>query len=162
MSFPRSTLATALLNLALAGSVNAQAALGAPTCYRFDRYYFGWVGRPPAGRQWPLVDSSRVIQLDSAAHAPPAGFSPNSNARAVHIPSMHADARTMERWLGFSSWQPIGGDSVELHWRNGLSGPVFRLAVRKDSLVGRVRFTTDVVGAEPPPETARAVRVPCG
>ena len=107
MSIQRSTLAAAVLSVAVATAVDAQAALGAPACYRFDRYYFA------------------------------------------------------ERWLGFSAWHPIGRDSVEVHWRNGLSGPVFRLAVRGDSLVGRVRFTTDVVGAEPPAEPASAVRVPC-
>ena len=72
---------------------------------------------------------------------------------------MAADSVTMQRWLGMSYWRPIRSDSIDLVWRNGLYGPVFRLAWRSDSLVGRVRFTTDVAGAEPPPQPASAVRI---
>src|SRR4051812_37353135 len=129
------------------GSLHAQEPSVAG-CYQFDRMYFHWVGRPPAGGS-VFIDSSGVIRLDSTAHPRERGAYPPSDARAVHVPSMKVDSLAMQRWLGMSFWRPIRSDSIELSWRNGLFGPLFRLALRPDSLVGRVRFTTDVAGAEP-------------
>src|SRR3954447_24211381 len=157
----RATWFAVVLTVVLAAQVSAQRQSPAGTsCYRFDRSYFGWVGRPPAGGE-VLIDSSRVIRLDSAVHPRPLPFAAPQDARPVRVPSMSVDSSSTRRWLEWSFWRPIGADSIELQWRNGFYGPVFRMATRRDSLEGRVRFTTDVVGADPPPQSAFGVRVPC-
>jgi hypothetical protein len=74
---------------------------------------------------------------------------------------MHADSVTMQRWLGPSYWRAVGPDSIAVVWRNGLYGPVFALHFTHDSLVGRVRATTDVAGGEQPSQAARASRIDC-
>ena len=151
----------AIFSAALVSSRSLEAQHpSVPACYQFDRKYFNWVGRPPNGGS-VVVDSSAIIRLDSTAHSRERGAYPPPDGRAVQVPSMKADSFTMRRWLGMSFWRPIRSDSIELSWRNGLYGPVFRLALRSDSLVGRVRFTTDVVGAEPPAQLASASRIRC-
>ena len=145
--------------LGMRGTLHAQHPSSA-ACYRFDRPYFTAVGRPPGGGA-VFTDSSSVVSLDSAAHASrPSGYPP-ADARAVHVPAMRVDSISTRMWLEMSFWRPFASDSIELSWRNGLYGPIFRLMVRSDSLVGRVRFTTDVVGREPLAQPASAVRVPC-
>ena len=74
---------------------------------------------------------------------------------------MRVDSFTTERWLGMSFWRPLSADSVEIHWRNGLYGPVMRLSIRGDSLRGRTLFTTDVIGDDPLWEPAVGVRIGC-
>jgi hypothetical protein len=140
------------------GSLHAQASSGA-ACYRFDRSYFQWVGRPPAGGS-VSIDSSRIVRLDVTAHTS-RGKYPPPDARSVFVPAMRVDSFTTQQWLGMSFWRPLELDSVELIWHNGLFGPVFRLSRKADSLVGHVRFTTDVAGAEPPAQPASAVRIRC-
>jgi hypothetical protein len=44
-----------------------------------------------------------------------------------------ADSLVSRDWLRASGWLPVGSDSINVSWRNGLYGPVFRLAVT-DSL----------------------------
>lgn len=141
-----------------AGPLRAQRTPG-PACYRFDRKYFVWVGTARSGGS-VVVDSSRIVRLDPAAHPSRRSYPP-ANARSVSVPAMKVDSFATQRWLSMSFWRPVHADSIELSWRNGLFGPVFRLAVRSDSLLGRVRFTTDVVGAEPPAQPAAAVRTAC-
>jgi hypothetical protein len=50
-------------------------------------------------------------------------------------------------------------------WRNGLYGPVFRMRVRGDSLVGEYTTTSDAHPSPPPPpsapRSANAVRFGC-
>lgn len=71
-----------------------------------------------------------------------------------------ADSSMRRRWLDFSYWR-MTPNTVAVVWRNGLYGPVFDLEASRDTLRGTVRFTTDVAGAEPPPQPAWAVRVRC-
>lgn len=129
-------------------------------CYRFDRAYFGWVGRPPNGGE-VLIDSSRIIRLDTMPHASRGSQWAPSDAFAVSVPAMRVDTFTARRWHEMSFWRPITADSIEIHWRNGLYGPVLRLLVRGDSVHGRMQYTTDIVGAEPRPESATGARVEC-
>ena len=129
-------------------------------CYRFDQSYFTWVGRPPEGGN-VFTGSSSVVSLDAAAHPPAFPDYPPPDARAVHVPTMVVDSFNKARWLGMSFWRPLQADSVELNWINGLYGPVFKLIARGDSLVGRVRFTTDVAGREQKTQAASAMRIAC-
>jgi hypothetical protein len=67
-------------------------------------------------------------------------------------------------YLSLSGWKAMPGDSIRLQWLNGLYGPMFRLAVRGNSLVGTFVQSTDVITAGEPPPRARpasAVRVAC-
>ena len=148
------------LGTVLSANTQAQTKSAVGGCYRFDRAYFGWVGRPPGGGN-VVIDSARLIRLDSTSHPRPHGTWPPVDARVVRVPSMLVGPSTTSEWLNMSFWRVTPPDGVELQWRNGLYGPVFRLVVAGDSLRGQVRFTTDVVGAEPPPARAVAVRVPC-
>ncbi len=145
--------------LTLAGALNAQEEATA-RCYLFHRHYFWWVGRPPSGG--PVFHDSTALILLSPDQRPPDRFLRGpSDARGLVPPAMRIDSNAARRWLRSSYWRPISADSLEVVWRNGLAGPVFRLVVRADSLRGRVRFTTDVVGAEKPPEPATAMHVDC-
>ena len=123
-------------------------------CYEFDRRYFHWVGRPPGGGD-VFRDSTAIIGLLPETHVH------DSAAFAVVPPSMEADSFTVRRWRRQSRWSYLGADSLFLVWRNGLYGPVFRLSIGSDSLLGEVRFTTDMAGAERQPESASAVRMIC-
>jgi hypothetical protein len=66
-------------------------------------------------------------------------------------------------------WQALQGDSVGISWFNGYHGPVFRMAVRGDSLVGTVVQRSDVVRRDSvtggivraPILPAYAVRIAC-
>jgi hypothetical protein len=152
------TAALAALTLA-APPLSAQIDTTTDECYRFDRRYFSWVGRAPGGGA-VFVDSNAVIKLASAAH-PGGPFRNRPGARVLVPPAMNVDSLSVRRWLGPSHWRILAPDSVEIVWRNGLYGPVFRMRVSGDTLEGRVRFTTDVRGGEPPPQPAMALRVPC-
>ena len=139
----------------LAFSSNLEAQLGQhDVCYRFDRSYFNWVGRPPGGGQ-VFVDSTAVVRLSSSKH------SELTDAYTLVPPSMVADSFTENDWLRPSSWRFFAPDSIYVVWYNRLYGPVFRLGIRGDTLIGQVRFTTDQIGREPPPERAFAVRIEC-
>jgi len=127
-------------------------------CYRFDRAYFQWVGRRPNERA-VVVDSTRVLRLaptSVVAHRLVSG-----SVMDVYAVPFVADSSTTQRWLGPSHWTFVDRTTLNVVWRNGLYGPVFQLSIAGDTLRGQVRFTTDVVGAEPPPERAFAVRMSC-
>lgn len=138
-------------------SVSAQDARAVSGCYRFDRAYFSWVGRRPAARA-VVQDSTAIVRLsDTTAlrHVLVSG-------RVLDLEPLPfvADSSTRRAWLGPSHWRLDAG-VADVVWRNGLYGPVFRLSVHDDTLRGTVRFTTDVAGAEPTPQPAWAVRIPC-
>ena len=135
----------------------AQDTAAISGCYRFDRAYFAWVGRLP-GKPDVITDSTRVLQLlaRSTRHELVEG----AVLDVRPIPFV-VDSTTARRWLRPSNWTIQRANVIGVAWRNGLYGPVFQLAVLGDTLRGRVWFTTDVVGAEPPPQPAWAVRVAC-
>ncbi len=155
---------TALISLAVtvlgADAANAQLDSLATRCFRFDRQYFHWVHRAPGGER-SFVDSSAVVRFAEERFHFRSGRGLDPPGRQLLVPTMEVDPRSRRRWRDFSYWQVGGSDTVKVSWRDGLSGPVFLLEVQGDTLRGQVRFTTDVVGAEPPPEDAWAVRVAC-
>jgi hypothetical protein len=131
----------------------------ATECYRFDQPYFQWIWKP--GREL-VVDSSALIELrPRAAHLrwtiAPAAPMPME----VRVRYMVVDSALEALQGGMRYWRPITGDSIEIWWYDGLSGPTFRLARRGDSLVGIVDYKTDVGDAPPRRRRATAVRVPC-
>jgi hypothetical protein len=149
---------TLLLLLLVAGSSRAQDTSAAAGCYRFDRAYFSWVGRRPNDRA-VVQDSVRVLRLmreSTADHV----FVRGRVMDVLPIP-FAADSDTARRWLRPSHWGFVDARTINVVWRNGLYGPVFKLMISGDTLRGQVRFTTDVAGAEPPPESAWAVRIAC-
>jgi hypothetical protein len=160
-------LATTLVlaTLACSGSVDdlVGRAFGSAQlagCYRFDRPYF--VARA-AGKTLFTRDSSAVLRFtndtlrdEDAKNGPhfevwPIGFAVDS--------AEQVDRRR------FSHWRPVGDRDVVVAWRDGFHGPVFRLAIRGDTLRGKMRQTTDYSNGLPNPETwwrsASAVRTPC-
>jgi hypothetical protein len=132
------------------------------TCYQFDQPYFTAVGRFPGGAVFTRRSAVLRFRPDSTpAISPRLARIP---MRAVEPVPFEVDSFTYQRWMSMSGWRMFGADSVEIHWRNGLHGPVFRMALRGDSLVGRFVQTTDAHPIpEPPPrsEPARAVRIRC-
>lgn len=133
------------------------------TCYRFDRPYFEAVGRFSGGPVFIKRADALRFRVDSSPTIGP-GMR-RLPMRAVEPVPFVVDSFTYQRWMSMSGWRMIGADSVEIHWRNGLYGPVFWMAVRGDSLVGQFIQTTDArpVPEPPPPapEPARARRIPC-
>ena len=133
------------------------------TCYRFDRPYFTAVGRFPADSVFTRRAGMLRFRADSTPAISPR--LPRLPMRAVEPLPFVVDSFTYHRWMSMSGWRMLGADSVEIHWRNGLYGPVFRMAVRGDSLVGQVVQTTDAHPIpEPPPrppQRAVAVRISC-
>jgi hypothetical protein len=128
-------------------------------CYQFDRAYFSWVGRR-SERSIVVRDSTRFVRLREQAHPGASAMRITGALQLEPIP-FETDDFTRDQWLGFSHWRLLSSDSVTVVWRNGLYGPVFRMAVRGDTLRGQVRFTTDVIGAEPQSQAAWAVRTEC-
>jgi hypothetical protein len=122
-------------------------------CFRFDRKYFSWVGRPPDGGA-VFADSSAVVRFSWTTHPSIVG------SRVLTVPAMLVDSAAANSWLRASRWRVFAKDSVEVSWYNNLYGTAFRLGGRGDTLVGRVRFLTDN-GPEPPSQRATAVRIPC-
>lgn len=151
------TLIHGVLLLVLAQTADAQDTSAVVGCYQFDRAYFGWVGRRPNERA-VVRDSAQVLRLtrESTDHVLVRGRVMD----VLPIP-FAADSATARRWLRPSHWGFVDRRTINVVWRNGLYGPVFRLSLEGDTLRGQVRFTTDVVGAEPPPERAWAVRIAC-
>jgi hypothetical protein len=119
------------------------------------------VGGPAAGGGSVFHDSTTLIKLFPEPRPAERLLSGPPDARALVPPTMQVDSATARRWLRSSYWREVVADSLEIVWRNGLYGPVFRMLVRGDSLRGRVRFTTDIVGGEPPPQDAAAMQVSC-
>jgi len=145
----------ALVGIPCSGIAQDTAAISG--CYRFDRAYFSWVGRLP-GQKEMVTDSTNVLRLfaRSTSHVLVRG----AVLDVQPIPFL-ADSTTAHRWLRPSNWTIRSSNFIDVVWRNGLYGPVFQLSVLGDTLRGQVRFTTDVAGAEPPAESAWAVRVAC-
>src|SRR5688500_4257774 len=145
------------------GTARAQDTTAISGCYRFDRAYFSWVGRLP-GRSVVIRDSTRVLRL--FARSTVQHVFRGAGLDVQPIPFL-VDSITARRWLGPSYWTFSNvrlfphPTMIDVVWRNGLSGPVFRLSAIRDTLRGQVRFTTDVAGAEPPAQPAWAVRIPC-
>jgi hypothetical protein len=155
MTCMRTILLLVVLPSCIAAAQDTTALSG---CYRFDRAYFKWVGRAP-GKSAVVRDSTRDLRLFGRSGM--THWLVNGPALDVQPIPFVADSFTTLRWLGPSHWSISAPYTVNIVWRNGLYGPVFRLAVAGDTLRGQVRFTTDVDGAEPPPEQAWAVRVAC-
>lgn len=165
MSF-RLLSARARLGAGLAGSVVLTVACGqtresahAAECYRFDQAYFQWMWKP--GREL-VFDSSALIELRQSPIQRRWSLSPGERVPLqVRVPGMSADSPLAAVLLRSSYWRPVSTDSIEIWWYDGMSGPTFRLARRRDSLVGMMDFKTDYVGSAPPPHRATAVRVHC-
>jgi hypothetical protein len=126
------------------------------SCYTFDRPYFTWVSRV---HERPHADSTSVLRLLSNRQS--RLRVPQIRAQDVQPVPFDVDSLTRSRWERFSYWMVNDSGFVEIAWRNGLYGPVFRLDASGDSLNWQVRFTTDVVGAELPPQRALARRITC-
>lgn len=152
-------LATVLLGQACASAPAAPPARDPAGCYRFDSAYFPVIGRHP---QTGALVSLRTADLALLPASPPPDAAPHPQAPyAVRPIPFTVDTFTARRWAARSGWTPMGPDSVQVTWRNGLFGPVFRLAVRGDSLRGTVVHTTDVVGPPVRRGAAAAIRVSC-
>jgi len=151
-------IAVPLLCLTLAVPARAQDTASVSGCYRFDRAYFTWVGRRP-GQSSVIQDSTAILRLS------PTSEIQHSLVRGpvldVYAVPFVADSSTVQRWLQPSNWTFETATTINVVWRNGLYGPVFWMAIHGDTLRGQVRFTTDLVGAEPPPESAVAVQIAC-
>ena len=127
--------------------------------YRFDQAYFHWMWKP--GRQL-VFDSSALIELRQTPVHLEWPLAPGERVPLqVRVPGMSADSLLSAVLLRSSYWRPVGTDSIEIWWYDGMSGPTFRLARRRDSLVGIMDFKTDYVGSAPPPPRATAGRVRC-
>lgn len=147
----------------LASIATAQSATLERACYRFDQSYFGAVGRFPGGPVFNKRTDALRFRVDSSPRIGP-GIR-RLPLRAVEPIPFVVDSFTYQRWMSMSGWRTIGTDSVEIVWRNGLYGPVFRMEMRGDSLVGEFIQTTDAHPVPeppaPPPERAYAVRISC-
>ena len=117
----------------------------ADACFKFVRPYFT-TARANGG-----VNATAVVRL--------ANFNVAKEG-SVAAPALHPSSGEAIHLARFSGWKYVAGDSVEVAWRNGFYGPVFRGEMRGDSLLGYVRHTTDD-GLEPPAEQTRALRVTC-
>ena len=140
-------------------TVSAQEPRGAG-CWEFDRSYFRWYVMRPAR---PIsYDSTTKLQLTVERSTYEAAFN------VVPIPPI-VDAIAKQRFGRLSTWRHSSVDSVRISWTDGLHGYWFHLSGR-DTLTGVVGRISDVVRVDsagrfipdvPPPETARAVRIPC-
>lgn len=152
----------------LAGLLLAHACVrpsGAPPeaapvgCYRFDQAYFPVIGRDTGSG---VVVSRSTAELALLDAPPPPDFVMDTEERhAVRPIPFGVDTFTVRRWMSRSGWTSLPGDSVQVVWRNGLFGPVFRLARHGDSLSGTVVHTTDVLSRAPLRGSATAVCIAC-
>ena len=109
-------------------------------CFAFDSAAFTEVGHDTATGA-VAADSTQLIELLSRPHSTEAGaFSVRAHGLRIHP----GDSSGREE---FSYWRPVGRDSVEIVWREGLYGPVLRLAIRGRTLEGELRQTTDIIGS---------------
>jgi hypothetical protein len=140
-------------------------------CYRFDRPYFHWL-EPYEGDRALLPDSIRVSDIGDGVPRISASTdvlmltetasadlgSGNRTGSLEPIP-YGKEGAVRRNWLRNSHWR-IGEGVAHIKWYSGFFGPEFQMQVLGDTLRGTVRFRTDA-GAEPPPEPAWALRVPC-
>ena len=146
-----------------ASGASAQTSTLERTCYRFDHPYFTAVGKFPGGPVFSRSTDVLRFRVDSTPLIAP--HLRRLPLRAVEPMPFVVDSFTYHSWMSMSGWRMIGADSAEIIWRNGLYGPVFRMAVRGDSLVGEFIQTTDAhpIPEPPPPapQPARAKRISC-
>lgn len=132
-------------------------------CYRFDEAHLKWK-YSPAHRGGAIVsDSAAIVRLLPARHPGPVLGSAEGARRLLPV-GMQPMRPLVGRWLENSYWGPLSGDSIEVKWREGFYGPVFRLQVDGDTLRGMARQTTDAIAVgrpRPQPEPVTAVRVEC-
>src|SRR5690242_19129270 len=103
----------------------------ATECYRFDQAYLHWL--KPAREL--VLDSSALIELRPTRLQPGWSLTPGERTPLqVRIPGMVVDSIAGAMRLESSYWRPLSADSIEVWWWDGLSGPSFRLARRRDSL----------------------------
>src|SRR6187200_544137 len=98
---------SALTAVALLGIHSELRAQRVPDdCFRFDRSYFSWVGRPPGGGA-VFVDSNAVVRFSWTIH-------PDIVAsRVLTVPSMIVDSAAANSWLQASGWRVFARDSVD-------------------------------------------------
>ena len=107
-------------------------------CFAFDSAAFTEVGYDTASGAI-AADSTELIELLDRPHSTELGAFA-VRAHGLRVRQDHDSGREE-----YSYWRPVGRDSVEIVWREGLYGPVLRLAVTDRGLEGRLRQTTDVV-----------------
>lgn len=148
-------------SLALASPLAAQRPADIAGCFRFDSAYFPVIGLQAVTNRVISMQAD-VLELLLEAPPPDIGNRRSSTPYAIRPAGFSTvDTMTYRRWMSSSGWEPLGTDSIEVRWYNGLFGPVMRLAVGRDTLRGTGRHLTDV---RPSPESrfsVVAVRVPC-
>jgi len=154
-----STALAAAMLVACAGRAARAPIQPIDRCYRFDHAYFGWPREDSSGRM--VADTSAIVELRAQAHPPYPLVPQRPSVRAVAVPLLRGSPVTARVWLEPSYWEPVGADSIIIVWRDGYVGPTFRVQVRGDSLVGRMRWTTDELGRTFTPVPVSAVRVVC-
>jgi hypothetical protein len=143
-----------------AASANAQlSAAEIAGCYELHRRVFVVVDFERATRTG-RVDSTAVMRLYPDSMAQTFG---GRGLRFTPVPA-HRDSLVARRWLGISHWRPLPADSIYVEWRNGLWGPILRLAIRDSLLEGTVLQTTDVYvdgTPRPTPQPIGGRRIAC-
>jgi hypothetical protein len=127
-------------------------------CYELDRRVFIIANFNRATRT-SRVDSTAVMRLYAEPMATTYGG--GRGLRVTPIPA-HIDSIAARRWLGISHWYPLPADSFYVEWRDGLWGPVLRLAIRDSLLEGTVLHTTDAYIEGTPRPTPRPTPQPIG
>ena len=125
-------------------------------CYRFDRAYFISI-RFDSATHRASFDSTAMLRLFEFATLSVAG------PRAMLVVPIPPPRDSAERrgWLQMSSWRELSPDSIQIAWRNGRFGPVFRMRHADSVLSGSVIQTTDLVGADLQRAPATAARITC-
>ena|SRR2546430_8906310 len=130
-------------------SLNAQAG-GATSrmsgCYRLT--LSSWSsGLPPTGMPQAHTPPTH-FRLDTLVSARNAAWFTVKPAALVEMSRMEA------------TWKPMLGDSLTIVWSTGFVGVSLRLAIRRDSLIGRATTFHDYhVRGEPPDPSADVVAV---
>lgn len=118
--------------------VEAQSREAVAGCYSFNKSIFSWF----TYERWSetaLHGETGLIELTSE----PVTRSTVGAAWRVRVPSL-LDAEESARWDERSYWRRIGLDSLEISWFNGLFGPLARMRIAGDSLVGAQHYRSDV------------------
>jgi len=118
--------------------VSAQSVEAISGCYSFNKSIFSWF----TYERWSetsLHGETGLIELTSE----PVTRATVGAAWRVRLPSL-LDAEESARWDELSYWRRIGPDSLEVSWYNGLFGPVARMRIGGDSLVGAQHYRSDV------------------
>jgi hypothetical protein len=133
------------------------------SCLTFEEPFFSAVtGTGAAAR----VVRSNVLRLEPDS-APEYSRGHREPWLAVSPVPFPVDSFTSQLWRSMSGWRRVSQDTLAIDWRNGLHGPVFRLALHGDSLVGSMIQTTDLMLVidgklrESPRRQVRALRTEC-